>query len=356
VSQVSAIRGPRWTAGQLLLVATLALAVPAAGLLRSLHEHTPRLWPGPLGSVLGLGALALLAVHLAWRRHGADHFPAPGERRGLTTAMLLPIVVVLLAEKWLSSELLGRAYGWIPLAVEDPAAADALYRLWTGMALLGFGLAAFWIMRQIGHRLRGMLTAERVRPALVLLAAAALVPGLLALTLHFLVPGSRLTSSVPVLSTLVLACGAQVVRAGAEELYFRGLLQTGTARLLAQTPLGDGRVPRLAAIGLVSLAFTLEHLGPQSFTRSGLRELIFVFGISCALGALLAASRNLYLVAGAHVLINLIVARLLPLPVDAEGEPLLPANVLAVLVLIVAFVGVAILHRRADAGAEPEPD
>jgi membrane protease YdiL (CAAX protease family) len=310
-----------------------------------LHEHTPHLWAGPSGSLLGVGPLALLVLHLAWRRRGDDHFPAPEERRGLTVGMLLPLIVVLLGEKWVSNELLDDAYAWIPVAAPGPFAADAIYRLWTGLALLGVGLIAIWIMRQIGHRLRTMLMGSRLVTAAGLLAAAAALPGLLALAIHLVVPGSELATAAPLSGTLLLAGGAQVVRATAEELYFRGLLQTGTARLLAQTPLGDGRAPRLAAIGLVSLAFTFEHLGGGD---AELRQLAFVFGVSCALGALLAASRNLYLVAGAHALINLIVAQLLPLPVDADGEPLLPANVLAVLMLIVAFAGVAILHRRSE--------
>lgn len=349
------VRDPGWIAGQVLLAATLVVAFPAASLLRSLNEHTPRLGESPFGSILLWGAVALLALHLVGRRRGEDHFPAPDDRRGMTVAMLLPVIVVLLGEKWVSAELLARAYGWIPAFASSPAQADAAYRLWTGLALLGFSLAAIWVLRQIAHRLRGMLMPEKLLPALWLLIASAAVPGALALALHAALPATRLAAAHPWSGTLLLAAAAQLVRGAAEELYFRGMLQTAAGRLLAQTPLGDGRVARLGAIGVVSLGFAIEHVNPAVGAVPMAREIAFVFGVSCALGALLAASRNLYLVAGVHVLVNLVVARLVPLPVDLEGEPLLPANVLAVLVLIVAFVGVTIDHRLRGKGGTETP-
>lgn len=340
------VRDPRWIAGQVLLASTLVLAFPAASLLRSAHDQTPRLAGSPFGSLLGLGVLALLALHVVGRRRGADQLPAPDRRRGITLAMLLPLLVVLLGEKWVASELLASAYDWIPGATRDVAQADAAFRLWTALALLGCSLAGVWVMRQIGHRLRGVLAPEKVLPGLALLAAATAVPAVLLAALHLGLPGSQLVAARPWSATLALACAAQIVRGCAEELYFRGLLQTGAARLLAQTPLGDSRLSRLGAIALVSVGFTIEHFDPASADQTILRQIVFVFGVSCALGTLLAASRNLYLVAGAHVAVNLAVGHLIPLPADRRGQPLIDGDVVAVLVLIGCFVGVTLAHRR----------
>ncbi len=282
-------------------------------------------------------------MHLVQRRQGRDLLPEWPERGGLRPALCLPLLVVLLGEKWLAVDLLGEAYNWIDFRFEDPAVADAAYRLWTAFALLGAALALLWVLRQTWHRIGSATTGDRfLRAALdgsLAIAGAAVV--IVALGFagggRFGVPGATAGTG--------LAIAAQLVRPAAEELFFRGLIQRTLVRLLAEAGLGEGRLPRLLAIVSISVGFSLEHIDPSLPLEQNLRALFFVFVVSSALGALLEASTNLYLVMLAHAAFNLGTAGLIPLPVDAEGAALLPPALFGGLVMIGLFVAVTLRHR-----------
>ena len=104
-------------------------------------------------------------------------------------------------------------------------------------------------------------------------------------------------------------------------------------------------MPRALAIGAVSVGFTLEHYDPSASLETNLRALLFVFAMSCALGALLEASRNLYAVIACHGVLNLCLARVLPLPVGLEGTPILPASLAGTIFMFGVFAAVVIEHQ-----------
>jgi membrane protease YdiL (CAAX protease family) len=330
-----------------LLVLIPLLALPLLGVLRSVHEHVPRLplLPAPTDSLLFWAVVFMAALHVHHRRRDRDLMPDIERGPGLEVGMIVPILLVAVAEKWASIELLEGSYAWIDAHVRAPLLADALYRLWSGLALLGVALALIRIPRQAARKLERLVLLSRLREAVGPVAAAALasaalvtVPALLADVPVRVRPGPE--------GAVAAMIGAQVVRGAAEELFFRGLLQTTLVRLLWQAGLPEGRTARLLAIGSVSLGFTLEHVDPAASLFAQRGELLWVFAISAVFGLLLEVSRNLYLVALTHTIVNLLLAWVLPLPVAESGGPLVPPAAPAVLFMMLLFVGVAIAHRK----------
>jgi membrane protease YdiL (CAAX protease family) len=325
----------------------LVSAIATSGLLRSFHAGTPR-WPGlpdAVSSLLFTAFFLLLLLELAGRRRGLDlwsELPRPDEP---TMAQLLPLVVVLLGEKWITSDLLTGAFDWIGPQSADPRLADALYRLWSGLGLLGAALALLPVLRQVYPRLAAFATPARLASALRLALAAwgvttavVFITGLLA--------GARLGVPAAAPGVLAAAIAAQVVRGVAEEFFYRGMLQNALVRVLARLGLDEHRLGRLTAIAAISASFTLEHVDPSSDLRRNLGALSFVFAMSVMLGLLLEASRNLYLVMIAHIALNLVLANLLPTFVDATGRPVLPGAVSGAIFVFVLFAGVVAGHRR----------
>lgn len=326
---------PPWTAA---LVALAAAWTVAAGLLRSHHAATPRL-PGSVGSfgsLLFVLVAGLLLLHLVDRRAGADLLDPPGRGRGVRLAHVAPLLAALAAEKWLSTDLLARAFDWIDDTGFRPGSADALFRLWTGLALLGTGLALLPVFRQVHPRLRAFTGRARVRQAAVNVLCGLAVVYLFLVALAVPTRSTWTTSSGP----LALVTVAQLVRSAAEELFYRGLVQSALVRLLVQGGLPDRRAVRLVAVGVVSLAFTLEHLA-----GTPPRALVYVFLVSCLLGLLMEVARNLPVVMAAHALLNLFAIGALPLPVAPSGLPLVQPNVVGLVLLVLLFGGVAVSHR-----------
>ncbi len=331
---------------QALYAAVLIAAVITSGLLRSFHDQTPRLFPGAFGSLLALGTFALLALHLLERREGRDLLGEAANPAGLRVEVAIPLLTVVLAEKWVSVDLLASAWQWIDHSLSDPRLADAVYRGWTALALLGVALASVWVLRQSRHRLLRTLEVPRFSRALLLTGAGFAITSAVAWTLVIATGAwSAPYRGLPP-SLLMAVAASQTVRGAAEELFYRGVIQTGLVRLLAETGLGEGRTPRLLAIVTVSTGFAVEHYDPGMTPAANLRPLLFVLVLSATLGTLLEVSRNLYLVMALHVQINLLVAGLWPLPLGPEGQTLLPPGTLVALLLVVVFVGVVIRHRR----------
>ncbi len=346
-------RAPREVRGKVVQAVYIMLVVgttASVGLLRSFHDQTPRLFPGAFGSLLGIAFLAFLAMHLVERSERRDLFPPPEGRGGLTPALAIPLLVLLLGEKWFSVDLLDRAYDWIDIAVKDPLLADATYRLWTGLTLLGTALGLSWVLRQSWHRIVRLVTRRRLAQA-TWLTAVSMIGMALLLTSIALVAHSRnwivLHAPAP---TLLTAAIAQMTRAASEELFYRGLLQTALIRLLAEAGLGEGRIARLSAILAVSTGFSLEHYDPAATLENNLHALLFVFVISAALGALLEVAHNLYVVVASHAVINLCLAGLLPLPATENGEALLRPAIAGTVFMILVFTLVALRHARRSRG------
>lgn len=330
---------------QTIYVLLLLVAIGTSGLLRSFHHQTAHLFGGPFGSLLGIAFFAFLAMHLVQRRQDRDLFPHLERRRGLRPALTLPLLVVLLGEKWMSVELLESAYNWIDLAFRDPAMADAIYRLWTGMTLLGTALILLWVLRQCRHRITRLVTFERMKRALVLVPIALAGMGLLLLGLKALASQGQWSLAELPGKVFLAAWASQLVRAASEELFYRGLLQTSLIRLFTEAGMGEGRLPRLLAIGGISVGFSLEHYNPASSPAENLGPLLFVFTMSCALGALLEVSRNLYLVIAAHAVLNLCLFGLLPLPISGSGVLLLKPALVGAIFMLFIYTSVALRHR-----------
>jgi membrane protease YdiL (CAAX protease family) len=152
------------------------------------------------------------------------------------------------------------------------------------------------------------------------------------------------------------AGAAQVLRGAAEELFFRGLLQTTLVWLLVQAGLPDRRLVRGCAIVVVSLGFTLEHVDIQAPAVVALGASIYIFLMSTILGTLLEASRNLYLPILGHTAINLPLVHAVPLPVNATGAPLLTPSGIGLFFLVLLFTGLAVEHEWPRWTAPPPED
>ena len=325
----------------------LVSAIATSGLLRSFHAGTPR-WPGlpdAVSSLLFTAFFLLLLLDLASRRRGLDLWSDPSRPEEPTMAQLLPLVVVLLGEKWITSDLLASAYDWIRPHSSDPRLADALFRLWSGFGLLGAALVLLPVLRQIYPRLAVFVTRTRLGAAVRLALVAWGVTTVVVLVSGFLT-GARFGIPAAAPRVLATAIGAQVVRGVAEEFFYRGMLQNALVWVLKRLGLDEHRLGRLTAITAISASFTLEHFDPSADLRRNLGALAFVFAMSVMLGLLLEASRNLYLVMIAHIALNLVLANLLPTFVDATGRPVLPGAVSGAIFTFVLFAGVVASHRR----------
>jgi len=325
----------------------LVAAIATSGLLRSFHAGTPRwpLLPESISSLLFTAFALLLALHLRWRPRGLDLWSDPPRPSEPTLAQLLPIVVVLLGEKWITGDLLRGTYEWIWSSVAEPRLNDPLYRLWSGLGLLGAALVLLPVLRQIYSRLAVFTGAARLATAIRLGGIAWAVTTVFVLVSGKLA-GGRL--GLPAAGPLVLAVAvsAQIVRGVAEEFFYRGMLQTALVRILVRAGLPERRLARLTAIGAISASFTLEHVDPALSVQGNLRPLLFVFAMSAALGLLLEVSRNLYLVMLTHTALNLVLGHLLPTFIDVTGRPVLSSTASGAVFVFVVFTGIVISHRR----------
>jgi membrane protease YdiL (CAAX protease family) len=330
----------------LFLLLPLA-AVPVVALLRSFHPAMPRVpgLPAPFDSPLFWLTALLVGVHLVDRRRDQDLFTG-GRDRGLTLAMVVPVLIAVVAEKWFAVDVLANAYGWIDRFVADLWAADALYRMWSGLALLAISLLLLVPLRQVRGRIARTLEPRRAGTAAWIVPGAALLTALLVAVLPALLTGAPLRLPPLGWSLLGLVALAQIVRGAAEELFFRGLLQTDLIRVMVQAGLPEHRLARLGGIGVVSVGFTLEHLGGGPVDSGMLRALVWTFAMSVLLGLLLEVSRNLYLVMASHTVVNLIIAGLLPVPVGPTGAPLFGARTPALIFLVTVFLAVFVLQQR----------
>lgn len=328
------------------LLAAVGTVVMAGGLLRTFHGALPVPVPGlgPFGGVLGWAFAAALAAHAAGRRLDADrlhrNLPAPATRPAgaLTASQALPLVVVVLGEKWLTTSVIGPR-----LVRGTDAHGDALYRLQSGAALLLAALVLLPVLRQSAARIASYVGPARLRRAgLNVLLACAVIGATLALTALLPREGWPVPGGHPPL----LGAAAQAVIGVSEEFWFRGLLQTSFVWLLIEAGLPDTRWPRLLGIAVVSVGFTLEHLDLSTPAGTELRQLLFVFTMSCAFGVLLEVSRNLYLPAAGHVAMNLLLVGALPVPRTADGTAFVAPATAGALFVLLLLVGVMVAHQR----------
>ena len=344
---VSPAGRPGSPAASYALAGLVAAALFTSGLIRSFHESTPRLpgLPAPLDNLLFAGAL-LAGLAVLWaRRDGRDRFTPLREPHRLTLPQVLPLVFVLLLEKWVTGPVLEPRLDRLVARLDDPRLADAAFRGLGALGLLAVGLFGAFVLRQAWPRIRAVMHPGRLPAALLFLGLSVAGTGLVAWGTGVLVdaPWGWLPRPPRLLLAVTLA---QVARGLAEETWYRGILQVTVVRLLLQAGLPEGRAVRVAGILLVAGAFTLEHLDPGRTLAAQQGELVWVLAMGTLLGTLLEVSRNLWLVAGVHALVNLLVALVFPLPITPDGAPILPPGVLATILVFLAFAGVVAAHRR----------
>jgi len=343
VNEVPVTARPAHGATIAVVFVTCAITM-TAGVLRTFHHATPRLpWPpGPFSSLLFAAVAFLLALHLVERRAGRDLLPRAASPRGLTVHQVVPLLLVVLGEKWISGELLHKVFDDIDARIADADLADAVYRLTTGLGLLAAVLVLAPLVRQARARRRRYLNAPRAREAAMLAAAALVLTGGAAVFLK-LVTSGRWSFAWP--PSAFAAITAQVVRGAAEELFFRGLIQTTLIWLLVQAGLPDRRPPRILAVLVVSVAFSLEHIDPAAPRSVVFGGLAYVFLMSVVLGILLEVSRNLYLPMAAHTVVNLLLVGAAPLPVSAAGVVLLTPFGAGLVFVVLLFTALAVEHE-----------
>lgn len=326
----------------------LAMGFSTAGLLRRYHDEIPRspyLHPA-VGSLLFFCILVLLLVAAREWRQGA----VPG--RGVRLGSLMPILLMLMIEKWVSLVTHSPVASWIAAADgTGPALADARFRGFAGLELLLVCLLIGRFSTPTGRK-----TWRRARPArwpvaavqtfLVIgatYAALGLAARLLGGDLRLLWPPSG-----PLLFWIV---GGQALLAFAEEVYFRGLLMSEMERLAPRMGIKSAMGRRWTALLTTSALFALEHLDVSLPWTELLRQTIFTVSLGALFGLLVMASANLHLAGAMHAWINWLLLGAAPRFVLPSGESALPAGTYIGLTLIFAFVLTFVFRRLRRRGA-----
>jgi len=325
----------------------MILFVLTAGLLRRSHDHIPESpFLHPLvGNLLFAGIFVLLLVASRERSAGA----VPG--RGMRLGSLMPLLLMLLIEKWISLGVYEPLFDWFSGTGLSDVLADAHFRAFAGVGLLATCLL---LSRLSTPTLRK--TWRRVRPsrmplaALQVLAVALgtyLVIGLLSTLL-----GYPLKLRWPTAGALFgWTIAGQALLAFGEEIYYRGLLYCEIERLAPRMGLRAATAKRWIAVGLTSMLFAMEHMDLTQDWNVVARQTVFIGCLGALFALLVAASANIYLAAGIHAWINWLLLGAVPHFADATGRPALPAGTYIGVSLILAFIFAFVFRRRRAPGS-----
>jgi hypothetical protein len=319
----------------------LLLTFFTAGLLRQFHAETPRA-PNVhpvVGSLLFAAIFLLLLVAAREWRRGA--VPGSGVRLG----SVIPIMLMLLIEKWASLALYNPIFNWLNPATLDPVLEDARFRTFAGVALLSICLLIAGFSIPTARK-----TWRRVRPKrwpFAALATTIVVVGTYALLslIAWLLGGELHLSWPPLDRALLWIVGGQAILVLSEEVYYRGLLLGEMERLAPRLGVRNATGRRWFALLPTSLLFGIEHLSLQAGWELIGRQLVFAVALGMLFGLLVIVSANLHVVAGIHLWINCLLLGAAPHFVDLDGRPALPSGTYIGLTLILAFV-LAFLHLR----------
>ena len=326
--------------------AILAATFLTAGMLRQFHEHTPAspYAPPAVGSLLFAAVIFVLLIWSWESRRGPS--PGPGVRLGSLT----PLLAMLLTEKWISIFLYQPVFDrFVPAELAPAVMVDAWYRAFAGGGLL-LSCGLLWpFSPPAARRVAASLSLRRLLEGIVVTAIAVgatyaalgLVPRLL---------GAPFTWRGPRLDALGLwVAGGQTLRAFAEELYYRGLLQQECGRLAPRLGARSPAARRWAALLPPSLMFGLEHFVLAPGGEQALERFVFSASLGVLFGLLVLVSRSLWLPALVHAWINVLLLGAAPVWLDGSGRPAPASGTYVALSLAFAFVAVYLLRRRADA-------
>ena len=321
----------------------LAITFLTAGLLRQYHAETPRspFAPALVGSLLFAVVFLLLLVAAREWRLG----PKPG--RGVRFGSLAPILLMLLAEKWISIGLYPPVFMVVTPMHAPDAELDAWYRAFAGAGLLlsCVLLGAFsppaagktWKMSRPSTWPAGAAgTALAVGGTYALLWGASRALGG-EFSLSWPRPGPL----------LVWVLAGQALRAFSEEVYYRGLLLNEMLRIAPRLGARGPASRRWAALVPTSVLFALEHLVVGPPWDAPLRQAVFIGSLGLLFGILVIATSNLHFAAGIHAWINWLVLGAAPHFVDATGKAVLPAGTYVGVALALTFVIAFLWSRRA---------
>jgi membrane protease YdiL (CAAX protease family) len=322
------------------------MAMFTAGLLRQSHDLTPTspfLNPA-VGSLLFACIVFLLLVAARERQIG----PAPGP--GVRVGSLTPIMLMLLVEKWVSSNFYPPAFAAVapPLPADD---ADAWFRLLCGAGLLAMVAllsrfskpATAWVRARVGPErcVTGLFAAvAAIASTAILLAAAGLVLG----------SSVSLVPPDPPGTLLVVLTGQSAIALG-EEAYYRGLLLGELLRLGPRLGLPGLAARRWAALAMTSTMFGMEHLGAASSWSDGLQQSVFALSLGALLGLLVLLTANIWFAAAMHAWINFLLLDAAPGLAYGPSQASVPAGATVSLALIGAFIAAFLLQRRPSPSA-----
>lgn len=319
----------------------LLLTLVGSSLIRQLHvfvpEWGPLSWPvrSPLYATLVLFFILLLAAPV----EGRPQRPALRGRR-LLAAALAPLLVALVYEKVLSitlyDALLDHALRWAPIRDH----LDAWIHVVIGIGMTIAVLLLVPLMRSVkfadfgGRRLLGSavtLQFGALALSYMLIAALALILGGVAARPALVLPAAG--------GTLALLAG-HLVRAMAEEFYYRGLLQRELASLAGALGIGSARNAQAVAVAIVAFGFGLEHFNFGEPLADSYRGFAYAVAVGFLFGYLLIWSGNVLFCGLVHATHNLATAGLLPHLTTTGGDLLLPPDAMIFVYLIAAFLAV----------------
>lgn len=331
------MRIPVWLAWVVLL-----LTFFTSGLLRHFHSLTPRtphVHPA-LGSLLFGIIVLLFLVAIREKKLGA----MPG--RGIRFGSLTPILLMLLLEKWISIGFYAPAFRLFAPGSGSDVEIDARYRAMAGAGLLLacvlFAFLSLPARRNVWSQLRPSRWLVGLGAGLFAVLGSY---GLLWVLSKAL--GARFHLAWPGLdSVLVLVLTGQAVRAFAEEVYYRGLLQSEMGRLAPRLGARRATAKRWAALLPPSILFGMEHIPVGAPYGELLRQFAFPLSLGLLLGILVMLTKNLVFAASVHAWINWLLLGAAPALVDKSGAPAIPAGTYIGLALALTFLAAFYLQPR----------
>lgn len=327
----------------------LALAFFTAGLLRQFNQSTPQSpWVSPVVGGLPFAiVILLLLVGVRERQIGAREGP------GIRVAMLVPLLLMLFVEKWLTLFVEPLLLWRILPAHVPPETLDARLRGISAVGLLVACVLVAPFSRITARHVWSWLRPRRWPAAafgtlLVVAGVFAVLAGIAALggeTLRLQWPAIR--------GAWWWTVGGQTLRALGEEIYYRGLLLLELLRIAPHLGVRAAVPRRWTALAATSLLFGLEHitLGPP--WPGALRQAVFIVSLGLLFGILVLVTENLYFAAGIHAWINGVLLGVMPRFVDG-AKPLLPSGTYVGLTLALAFVLAFLAQRRRTPRVQPD--
>jgi membrane protease YdiL (CAAX protease family) len=153
----------------------------------------------------------------------------------------------------------------------------------------------------------------------------------------------------PLDRVVMLVLAGQAVRALAEEVYYRGLLQSEMSRLAPRLGARGATARRWAALLPPSLLFAMEHIPVGAPHGEILRQFAFPLSLGLLLGILVMLTKNLVFAAGVHAWINWLLLGAAPVLAEPSGAPAIPAGTYIGLALALTFLVAFYLQPRRSA-------